>query len=351
MTLPKKSSKTTNKQGSQSRPSLTLYNEGDLAALIHASESLAGNDEVGVAPSEEAKRLAFLKSIAGSFIGPQRALIVANDALIERLEKLAMAAPNAAPLVELYIREAWSSLRTGVAMTMPPVLMLGPPGVGKTHVARRLALALETAFVPVEMPMMDDIGDLCGHTLSWKAARAGVVARTLLDEPWACPMILLDELEKAPRYSHSQAPLDIFHTLFEPESARRFKDQYARIEMRADHIFWVATANTTEGIPPAVLDRCLVVTIDRPSPAEGRSIADAIFRAFAMDRPGSAGYPTRALLDFLAPHSPRRMRRLLHLAAGFAAQRDATALSVCDLESALTLVETSTSTPHRIGFV
>ncbi|MBB4199715.1 hypothetical protein CCR94_17180 [Rhodoblastus sphagnicola] len=334
------------------RPSVALYNDGELAALIHAAEIAAGNTELGGTQSEEARRLASLKDIAGSFIGPERALLLADDGMIRDLRRLLEAAPNLSPLVELFLREALSSQRTGTPLMMPPIVLLGPPGVGKTHVARRLARALGTAFVPIEMSLLDDIGDLSGHTLSWKSARPGVIARTLLDEPWASPLILLDEIEKAPKYSHSQRPLDLFHALFEPESASRFRDQYLRLELRADHIFWIATANSIDSIPTTIVDRCLIVRIDRPSPAEGREIAEALFRSFAADRPGIAGHPTRAILDVLARHSPRHVRRILHIAAGFAAARDATALTVVDLEAAAAVVGAGAAPePHRIGFL
>ncbi|MBB4199641.1 hypothetical protein CCR94_07200 [Rhodoblastus sphagnicola] len=340
------------KTATRIRPTVTLYDENELSALIRAAETAAGSTEFGAAASEEAKRLAHLKDIATSFIGPERSLLVGDDGMIGDLQRLGEAAPNLGPLVKLFIREAMSSRRTGSPMTMPPLLLLGPPGVGKTYVAKRLAIAIGTAFVPIEMTMLDDVGDIGGHTMSWKAARPGVIARTLLDEPWACPIIVLDEIEKAPRYAHSERPLDLFHVLFEAESARRFRDGYLRLTMRADHIFFVATANSIENIPPAVLDRCLVVTIDRPSLAEGRAIAEGLFRNFAAARPGIAGHPTRAILDVLARHSPRHVRRILHVAAGYAAARDATALNVIDLEAAEAMVGAGAEPePRRIGFI
>ena len=156
-----------------------------------------------------------------------------------------------------------SSLRHGAPMRLARQILLGPPGYGKTYTARRLALALDVPFAKIAMNLCDDVGDIVGHSLSWRAARQGVVSRTLLDRLSASPLILVDELEKAMKWSHEN-PSEIWVSLFEPENAAAFEDRFLGLKMRADYIMWVCTANAVDGLPAPVLDRALVVEIEEP---------------------------------------------------------------------------------------
>jgi ATP-dependent Lon protease len=271
--------------------------------------------------------------------------------LVQRLERLTNATPSFRTVIDLYRREALSSVQTSAPMRMAPIILLGPPGIGKTYFANSLANALRIPFASIAMSACDDVGDIVGHSLSWKSARSGLVAKTLLDCGSASPLIVVDEIEKAPHSSHGDRPTDVWHSLFEPENAKDFRDQFLGLAMRADHIFWLATANSLIGIPESVLDRTLVISVKTPSMAESQTIARKVFDAFSRERGGDQRPMTNEQLEFLATYNPRNMKKILLLGAGFAAERGEAQIGMSDLENAQHIVIADERAVQKFGFI
>jgi ATP-dependent Lon protease len=269
---------------------------------------------------------------------------------VQRLERLNKTIPSFRSVVDLFRREALSSIRTSSPMRMTPIILLGAPGIGKTFLCNALADALKVPFASIAMSACDDIGDIVGHSLSWKSARPGLVANTLLNFGFASPVVLVDEIEKAPRLSHNEQPSDVWHALFEPENAQNFRDQFLGLSMRADFIFWVATCNTLDGLPASVLDRCLVIAIDPPSLAASRIIAERVFAAFIRERGGDQKRLPKDALEFLAAHNARRMKKILLLAAGFAAE-SGDQIGLPQLEKAKEIVGDDNPVQRKFGFI
>jgi ATP-dependent Lon protease len=143
------------------------------------------------------------------------------------------------------------------------------------------------------MNCADDPGVLIGHSLSWRGCRAGLLARTLIEYTSASPLVFVDEIDKALWNDHGD-PLDMFHTLPEPENARAFVDAYiAEAPVRADMAFWIATANDVSGLKPSLLDRFLVLTIEPPDGAGRNAILRIQFADPRQDEcaVGPAGRP------------------------------------------------------------
>lgn len=326
---------------------IELYDPAQLARVI--AEAMGGWFDDVTTSAEETKRLACLAGIRDSPLGSRRTLLYGSPELITRLDRLGQSAPNFGAVVGLYRREALASIQCGAPMTMPPVILLGPPGGGKTHFARALAATLGTPFAETAMNLCDDVAELVGNSLSWKNARMGLVAKTLLAEKCASPVLLIDEIEKAPKRAPDETPAAIWHTFFERENARSFRDMFLGLPLRADHVFWLCTANSLAGLPPAVIDRALIITIAPAGFAERRALAIRIFEKFVAERSGlkSASEPA---LSFLAEHSPRTMIKLLIVAHGFAAERGSTALGPEDLAKAQRLMA-PVGNKQKIGFV
>jgi ATP-dependent Lon protease len=315
---------------------IDIYSESDLKTIIAAAEKLTVADFAETRSTEENKRLAILRDLNDGFEGPGRRLLLGSTSLVQRLERLNTASPAFQAVTDLFRREALSSIRTSAPMRMTPIILLGAPGIGKTYLTNALANALQVPFASIAMSSCDDVGDIVGHSLSWKAARPGLVATTLLECGSACPAILVDEIDKASVLSHADRPSDVWHQLLEPENAQRFRDSFLGLDLRADYIFWLATANSLEKLPATVLDRCLVISIDPPSPEASRVIAEKVFAAFARDRGYQKRLP-RDAIEFLAAHNPRRMKKILLLAAGFAAEGGCS-ISLDDLKKAQAIV-------------
>ena len=131
------------------------------------------------------------------------------------------AAPNFSEVTGVVLRAIALSIQTDTPLSIPPLIFVGPPGVGKTFFSRSLAQALSVPYAEYSMALADDPGELVGHTLSWRGARPGLVARTLIEGWSAAPVILVDEVEKT-QWSNYGNPLDVFHTLLEPSPRAPF---------------------------------------------------------------------------------------------------------------------------------
>lgn len=326
---------------------IELYDHNDLARLI--AEAQASSPSDGWGASEQCKRLADLEKIAAGDAKPKRTVLKGSVGIVESLDQLALSAPGFAEVIGLFRREALASIETGAPMRPIPLILVGPPGIGKTYLVEKLAGALQAPFASIPMNLIDDVGEIIGHSLSWRATRPGLVATTLLGSPSASPLILIDEIEKAPRLGDGDRPSDIWHSLFERQNARSFRDRYYDLPMRADHIVWVATANDVAALPPSVIDRTIVMSISSPEQQDRLNLAVQVYAQFARGRSGLEPNLPSDAMALLAEHTPRSMMKLLALGLGFAATRGGAKIERADLERSQTIVAPA-SRSARFGF-
>jgi ATP-dependent Lon protease len=200
-----------------------------------------------------------------------------------------------------------------------PILLLGGPGVGKTHFAKRLARVMQTEFELISMNALSAGFVITGSSASWRGAKCGKVAERLVRGHYANPVVLLDEVEKATGSSQSD-PLAALYQLLEPETSRAFRDEFIDVEIDASQIFWVLTANSTEGIPHPLLNRMAVYEVPAPTPEQAAGIAQRMY-AGLLGELKLAGFDEQlsdAVLDKLAPVSPRDLRKTLLDSLGYA---------------------------------
>src|SRR5437868_560635 len=136
--------------------------------------------------------------------------------------------------------------RDGLEVT--PMLLLGPPGIGKTHFARRLAELLGTGMNLVPMSSMTAGWLLSGASSQWKGAKPGKVFEALIDGQYANPVIVVDEIDKAAADAQYD-PLGAMYSLLEHDTAGTFMDEFAEIAIDASQVIWVLTANDERCIP------------------------------------------------------------------------------------------------------
>ncbi|MBS1190860.1 MAG: ATPase, central region [Rhodocyclaceae bacterium] len=262
-----------------------------------------------------------------------------NEALTALYEKMRqrgggrfLIRPNSPDMIDgLYescpnFREVIDDLRKYIAlsvagsepMSFTPLLLLGEPGVGKTHFAKELAHALGTGHEFVSMNSLTAGWILSGASSQWNNAKPGKVGHTLVHGEFANPVVVLDEVDKAGGDSRYD-PLGALYGLLEQETASRFKDEFIDIDMDASHILWVSTANDERGIPEPILNRMNIYEVARPDREAARSIAAALYRAIVAEH--DWGFPPEAddeVLDCLAGMPPRNMKKRLLAALGSA---------------------------------
>jgi len=107
------------------------------------------------------------------------------------------------------------------ALEITPMLLLGPPGIGKTHFAREIAHLLGTGLGFISMSSLTAGWVLSGASSQWKGARPGKVFEKLVDGNYANPVMVVDEIDKA-RAEHAYDPLGALYSLLEHDTAQNF---------------------------------------------------------------------------------------------------------------------------------
>ena len=172
----------------------------------------------------------------------------------------------AAPIERLQVDLALASAMHPADFRMTPLLLLGDPGIGKTYLAMQLAQALGVNMEKLSAGGAQGGFQLTGSHNSWTGARPGALFTLLAECQFATPVVVIDEVDKI---RDSQYPvLPVLLDLFEPQTARCFKDEFFEMQFDASRIIFVLTANSLEGVPAPLLSRLEVFDIPRPEPAQ-----------------------------------------------------------------------------------
>lgn len=276
-------------------------------------------------------------------VGGQRFTVKPSS--MPQMDELFEDLPNFGPVLEDIRKQLALCMDSEDAVELPPMLLLGAPGIGKTHFARRIAQLLGTGFGFVPMSSLTAGWILSGASSQWKNAKPGKVFETFLNGEYANPVMVVDELDKTSADGQYD-PLGALYGLLEVDTATRFVDEFAEIPIDASGAVWFATANDASRIPEPILNRMHVYEIDAPDAEGARRIALAIYRDVRGAHDWGRGFPEApgaAVLEKLAALSPREMRRAVLAAFGNAKIASRAELSAEDVQDAR-------GAKRRIGF-
>lgn len=243
--------------------------------------------------------------------------------------------PNFVPFCDL-LRDQCALTNLGdKRIKLAPTLFVGPPGIGKTEVTYWLAdyFKLPTRFF--DMASAQTNSSISGSEAYWSNTREGGVFEMLAYQPFANPILVLDEIDKV-SHGDQHDPLSALYSLLEPSTARKFCDLSIRdFEIDASHINWLATANSLSNIPKPILSRFNVFEIAAPSKEQISKIGKQIYRKIRAESSWGWCFPDD-LDDVVAIHlarqSPRDLRKSMVRAFGAAARQGRRVLMVDDFD-------------------
>ncbi|BBU28653.1 ATPase [Burkholderia sp. THE68] len=209
-------------------------------------------------------------------------------------------------------------LETDDRLELMPILLLGEPGIGKTHFAKHLARLLGTSCHYIAMSSLTAGWILSGASSQWRNAKPGKVFDALVNGSYANPVITVDEIDKATGDAQYD-PLGALYALLEHDTAQTFIDEFAEVPINAGNVVWIATANDARAIPEPLLNRMNVYEIPAPDRDGARRIAQSIYAEIRNAHTWGARFPETlgdAPLDALTQASPRGMRRAVLNAFG-----------------------------------
>ncbi len=294
------------------RPAISIAGFKDVYHVPRVEEALAELQELG-SGANDALKATYIKMIKA---GGQRFTIKPSalpdiDALIGEL-------PNFAEPLEDIRRQLALCLSSDDPLELEPMLLLGDPGIGKTHFARRLSKLLGTGYSFIGMSSLTAGWILSGASAQWKNAKPGKVFDALVNGDYANPVIVVDEIDKSGG-DQQYDPLGSLYTLLEHDTACEFVDEFAEVPIDASDVVWVATANDARAIPEPILNRMNVYAIDAPDAEGARRIAAGIYRELRDEHAWGRQFPETLAadaLDRLAKLKPREMRRVMLAAFG-----------------------------------
>jgi ATP-dependent Lon protease len=250
-----------------------------------------------------------------------------------RIARMRADMPHLAKVIDRLEACCALSVFTRQPLRIPPLLLVGPPGVGKTHFAKCVADLLGVPTFVYALESAETVSVLTGSEKHWWNSEAGQLFKLIVQGQYANPLIVLDELDKISSGGHYR-PANALHAVLEHSTSQQLRDKCIDLSFDASYTVYIATANRLSTITTSLVSRFELFHVDEPGPRAAVSLAHAVGQQVLQelkltrrfDAPSGEVVQQLALLG-----SPRRMHKVLVAAAGRAVVSGRTRFLVEDL--------------------
>lgn len=197
----------------------------------------------------------------------------------EKLIELRHLYPHFKEVVDFFVEQLAIAHLSLLPRRIPPILLLGPAGIGKSHFCGALANALSTSIY--ERSLDSDLTNsmFLGSDSKWSNSAHGLVFDALILGEYANPIFLIDELDKSHRSLSYGSPLSSLHSLLEQQSAKSVRDISLDFQIDARFVTWIALANDIALLDTPLRSRFRIFKIDFPTAENCLLIAEQVMRS------------------------------------------------------------------------
>ena len=230
--------------------------------------------------------------------------------------------PNFHEVIDYYSGAMYIFEQTGTPPA--PILLLGSPGLGKTHFANEIAKIIGSLMTVIPISSLSAGWIISGAASQWKDAQMGKLAQALINGNSMSPVIVLDEIDKKSEGNYD--PLGALYPLLEYQTAKEFVDEFLEFPINSSSVLWVATANNLNSISEPILDRFVVFDIAKLNHSDTIKVANNIFIELTngLNHTGLS----EDILEMLKDKTPRQIKQILKKALAYAAVKRSQEISL-----------------------